>query len=181
MATETNTRHIITRAAVFTADSYIVGDISSPHGRLSDTLNHLDQEFLTLENVEFGPLESSQGEVCQCPFVEIGKDAIILAVPQASKSAPKDDLERKRWLWVYKHPHAVMLSVPPFSVRGSLHLLKDARLQDAILSTRLPFLAVTDAEAIHLPSGEHINGQTMLVSRARVAFFCPPQAGERTE
>ena len=184
MVTETNGRPIITRTAVFTVDSYVVGDISAQHGRLSDTLNNLDQDYLILENVEFGPLQADQGEACHSPYVELSRGSIILAVPQTGKSAAvvKDDLERKRWLWVLKHPHAVFLSVPPFAVRGRLHLLKETQLRDAVLSTRVAFLAVTDAEAIHLPSGERIKGETMLVSRARLAFFCPALlAGEKPE
>ncbi|MDP3046291.1 MAG: hypothetical protein Q8O07_02320 [Chloroflexota bacterium] len=74
---------------------------------------------------------------------------------------------------VQKLPHQVTLNAPPFTIQGSLHLLRETSLRDALLSLRQQFLPITSAEAIYLPTGQRFSGSIMIVNRIRIEAFFP--------
>jgi hypothetical protein len=104
MVVNVDTFTVTIRTGIFTETTHLVGDVKGHHGRLSDVLNVLDQEFIILENVELRPLMAGQGRSGGTTFAQISKRSILLAIPYTGEVIPKD-LGEKRLVFVPKQPH----------------------------------------------------------------------------
>jgi len=167
----------IVSARVFTPTSCITCDFHMRQCRLSDFLNETEEPFIMVDNVRVVCLDDAQARPRLFPYTQLNRDLIVFAIPYAGESLAEGEYE-KRLLYVNKQPYRVTLNAPPFLFYGNLHFIKEVGLRDALLAVRLPFLPMTDAVAIHLPTGQRYRGDTLIVNRARIETFSPTQPGE---
>jgi hypothetical protein len=114
------------------------GAVRTRHRRVTDILNLADEAFLVLEDVtveEFG----DPGQPIRAEYAQINLDAVLFAVantpvePSAEMRQPKD-------------PRVAIISIPPFKVVGTIHLMRTGGdLRGALHELTGRFLPVTDA------------------------------------
>jgi hypothetical protein len=123
---------------LYTDALVIKGSVRTRQRRVSDILNHAEDPFLILENVvveEFG----SRGSPVRSEYAQVNLESVLFAVadvpvePSAELRTPKTQEE-------------ALLSVPPFTVVGTIHLLPTGgSLRDALTELTGRFVPVTDA------------------------------------
>lgn len=164
----------IVAAGVFTLTSYITCNFRMRQSRLSDFLNGLEEPFIMVDDVSIVPLDDVEAKPRVSPYAQLNRDLIVFAIPYSGES-PAESGHERRLVYVPKCPYRVTLSAPPFLFHGTLHLIRETGLRDALLATRLPFLPMTSAVAIYLPTGRRYTGNTLIVNRSRIETFCPMQ------
>jgi hypothetical protein len=114
------------------------GTLQTRQHRVTDILNETDEPFLVLEDVtveEFG----GHGQPVRSDFAQVNLDAVLFAVTN-EPAPPMPELRTP------KTPEKAIISVPPFSVVGTIHLMPmDGSLRDALRELTGRFLPVTDA------------------------------------
>ncbi len=114
------------------------GFVRSRQRRVSDILNLSDEPFLVLEDVTVDEL-GSRGEPIRAGFAQVNLDAVLFAVAHD----PVDNVPELR---TPKAQEQAILSVPPFKVVGTIHLLPTGGdLRQALVELTGRFLPVTDA------------------------------------
>jgi hypothetical protein len=84
------------------------------------------------------------------------------------------DEEQRPLEYVEKEKHGVMISVPPFAVKGEMHLAKRADFQRALISFPGAFLPITEARIVYTPNPELLwPGKVILVNRDKAQLFWP--------
>lgn len=142
---------VLSQAELITEGFCMVGrlDLPATQGRLVDLLNFRGEPVIVLHDVEARRLEPKSDKVFNWPMAQIRREAIILAIPHEVRS-PAADAERPLE-YVTKAPHKVSFLLPAFAVVGDLHLAKEADIDAASPIRGSDFVALTDAEAIHVP------------------------------
>jgi hypothetical protein len=130
---------LATRQLVLYTDALITrGTVRTRQHRITDILNGSDDPFLILEDVtaeEFG----SRGQPVRSEFAQVNLDAVLFAV--ANEPVPSMPELRTP-----KTPEQAIISVPPFSVIGTIHLMPlDGDLRSALHELTGRFLPVTNA------------------------------------
>ncbi len=126
-------------AIVLYTDALIArGTVATRHGRISDILNLSEAPFLVLEDVHVTSLDG-RGEPIHADVAQINLDAVLFAVADTPVVATPE-------LRAPKTPHEALISVPPFRVTGTLHLVaRSLNLRQALADLTGRFLPVTDA------------------------------------
>ena len=115
------------------------GTIATRQRRISDILNLADSPLLVLESVTVTDLDG-HGPPIVADVAQINLDAVLFAVADA-RIEPQPELRSPRM------QHEAIVSIPPFRVTGTLHLLAGAaNLREAITDLTTRFVPVTDAE-----------------------------------
>jgi hypothetical protein len=161
-------------AGIFTLTTSIACELRCRQRRLTDYLNAADDRFFMVEKVRITTLASQSSSARLAPFAQLNRDAVVFAIPYSGE-AP-DEEEQRRLVMVQKVPHQVILNAPPFTIQGSLHLLRETSLRDALLSYRQEFLPLTGAEAVYLPTGQRFAAGIIIVNRIRIEAFFPGAA-----
>lgn len=114
------------------------GSVRTRQHRVTDILNLAEEPFLVLEDVVVEEL-GAPSQPMRSAFAQVNLDAVLFAVadrpvePLPELRAPRDT-ER------------AIVSVPPFTVVGTIHLLPtQGNLRAALSELTAPFLPVTDA------------------------------------
>ncbi|TAL10914.1 MAG: hypothetical protein EPO00_04090, partial [Chloroflexota bacterium] len=119
-------------------DTYVIrGSITTRHRRLSDLLNLNDDEFLVLSDATMDPL-SARGSSYSAPYAQVNLAAVLFAVASEAIAAQPE-------LRTPKVAEATLVSIPPFSVTGRIHLLPEREIRDALQELHGRFLPVTEA------------------------------------
>lgn len=119
-------------------DTYVIrGAITTRHRRLSDLLNLNDDEFLVLSDATMEPL-SGRGSGYSAPYAQVNLAAVLFAVATEAIAAQPE-------LRTPKVAEATLISIPPFSVTGRIHLLPEREIRDALQELHGRFLPVTEA------------------------------------
>jgi hypothetical protein len=106
--------------------------------RVTDILNRNDQPFLVLEEVEVRELGSSAAPV-RAAYAQLNLDSVLFAVADVP-------VEPMPELLTPKHREQALVSVPPFSIVGTIHLLPTQdNIREALTELTGRFLPVTDA------------------------------------
>ncbi len=106
--------------------------------RVTDILNRNEQPFLVLEDVEVRELGSAEALV-RAAFAQVNLDAVLFAVADV----PVEPVAELR---TPKHRERAMVSVPPFTIEGTIHLLPtEDNIREALSELTGRFLPVTDA------------------------------------
>jgi hypothetical protein len=106
--------------------------------RVTDILNGAEQPFLILEEVEVRELGSSEAPR-RAAFAQVNLASVLFAVADT----PVEPVPELR---APKHPERALVSVPPFTIEGTIHLLPtDDNLRNALDELTGRFLPVTDA------------------------------------
>lgn len=127
------------RELVLYTDALITrGSVRTRQHRITDILNETAEPFLVLENVvveEFG----AHGQPVRSEYAQVNLEAVLFAVSNEPAPAMPE-------LRTPKTPEQAIISVPPFNVIGTIHLMPmDGNLRDALSELMGRFLPVTDA------------------------------------
>ena len=107
--------------------------------RVTDILNSADQPFLVLEDVEVRELGSTEPPR-RAAFAQVNLASVLFAVADV----PVEPVAELR---TPKHRERAMVSVPPFTIEGTIHLLPtEGNIRNALDELTGRFLPVTDAE-----------------------------------
>ena len=114
------------------------GFVRTRQHRVTDILNLAEDPFLILEDVtveEFG----QKGEPISAAYAQINLDAVLFAVARTSV-LPVPELRTP------KAKAEAIISIPPFRVTGTMHLLpSEGNLRAALSELQGRFLPITDA------------------------------------
>ena len=91
------------------------GKVRTRQHRVTDILNLADTPFLILEDVtveEYG----DRGTPIRADFAQINLDSVLFAVAN-------EPVEPSMELRTPKHPAPAIVSVPPFRITGTIHLM----------------------------------------------------------
>jgi hypothetical protein len=162
------------------------GHIRTRQHRVTDILNLAEDPFLILENVtvdEYG----DRGSPIQSAFAQVNLDSVLFAVA-TTPVEPTPELRTP------KTPEQAIISVPPFKVTGTMHLLPtEGNLRAALEELHGRFLPITDATywSDHLGEGRQ-TALLVAINHHRAQILAPhkeldpwagidpsPAAGER--
>lgn len=128
------------RAASITliTDAFVVrGTIQTRHRRITDMLNTAEHDFVVLEQATFDEFGSA-GVAIQTDFAQVNLGAVLFGVAD-------EPVEVTPELRVLKVSERALISVPPFTVTGHIHLMPGRDLHQALGELMGRFIPVTDA------------------------------------
>jgi hypothetical protein len=119
-------------------DAFVIkGQIRSRQNRVTDILNHADEDFLVLSDAvidEYG----TRALATRSEYAQVNLDAVLFAVAETTVEARPD-------LRTPKVSEQAMISIPPFRVIGRIHVLGERDLREALGELTGRFLPITDA------------------------------------
>ena len=114
------------------------GFIRTRQHRVTDILNLAEDPFLILEDVTVEEL-GHRGETTKADYAQVNLDAVLFAVSNSEVPVMNE-------LRTPKHASEAIISVPPFKIVGTIHLLPTENdLRQALVELTGRFLPVTDA------------------------------------
>jgi hypothetical protein len=143
------------------------GLVRTRQHRVTDILNLADDPFLILEDVvveEFG----GRGDPIEAAFAQINLDAVLFAVART----PVEPVPELR---TPKVREEAIVSIPPFRVTGTMHLLPtEGNLRAALSELQGRFLPITDATFWSDPVGEPRQDAVLVAVNHRRAQILAP-------
>ena len=125
-------------AITLVTDAYVVrGRIQTRHRRITDMLNSADEDFLVLEDATFDEFGST-GVVMQTDYAQVNLGAVLFGVAD-------DPVDPTPELRVPKVTERALISIPPFTITGHIHLMPERDLSQALGELLGRFIPVTDA------------------------------------
>lgn len=119
-------------------DAFVVrGTIQTRHRRITDMLNTAEHDFLVLEQATFDEFGST-GVAIQTDFAQVNLGAVLFGVAD-------EPVEVTPELRVPKVSERALISVPPFTITGHIHLMPERDLREALDELMGRFIPVTDA------------------------------------
>jgi hypothetical protein len=119
-------------------DSFVIkGQIRTRQTRVTDILNHADEDFLVLSDAvvdEYG----TRALASRSEYAQVNLEAVLFAVAET-------DVEARPDLRTPKISEQAMISIPPFRVIGRIHVLSERDLREALGELTGRFLPVTEA------------------------------------
>ncbi len=114
------------------------GTVRTRQHRITDILNLSEEPFLVLEDVLVEEL-GTRGEPIRASYAQVNLDAVLFAVVN-------EPIQPSPELRTPKTQEQAILSIPPFKVVGTIHLLPSGGdLRQALVELTGRFLPVTDA------------------------------------
>jgi hypothetical protein len=167
--------HIVTKIEVLTVDHHLLGYVATGGRRFSTWLNMADSPTFTLDKVALRSLHDVGKSDVPLEYVLVNRDAIIAVIPhEAPIVALGRDEEQRPLEYVEKEKHGVVVSVPPFAVKGGMHLAKGADFQRALISFPGAFMPITEARIVYTPNPKLLwQGSVILVNRDEAQLFWP--------
>jgi hypothetical protein len=127
-----------TTAITLVTDAYVVrGKLLTRHRRITDMLNSADEDFLVLEEATFDEFGSS-GVVMQTDYAQVNLGTVLFGVAD-------DPVDPTPELRVPKVTERALISIPPFTITGHIHLMPERDLHQALGELLGRFIPVTDA------------------------------------
>jgi hypothetical protein len=148
-------------------DSYVVrGNVRTRQKRITDILNQADEEFLVIEEAVVDPL-GSHGEVIRAEYAQVNLATVLFAVSDVPVE-PTPELRTP------KVQEQALVTVPPFTVIGRVHLLPERALRNALEELTGRFIPVTDATYWSDVVGEpRTTAMLVAVNHARAQILAP--------
>jgi hypothetical protein len=151
---------------LYTDTFVITGTLPTRQRRLSDILNLADDEFLVLADAVLMGL-GRHGQRHAAANAQVNLAAVLFAVA----SEPVEPLPELR---TPKVPETTLISIPPFSVTGRIHLMPERDVQSALLDLHGRFIPVTEATYWSDSLGEARRTAPMVaVNHARAQILSP--------
>ncbi len=114
------------------------GWVRTRQHRVTDILNHAEDPFLILEDVTVEEM-GDRGQPIRADVAQINLESVLFAVAD-------EPVEPSPELRTPKKPAEAIVSVPPFRIIGTIHLLpSEPTLREALRELTGRFLPVTDA------------------------------------
>jgi hypothetical protein len=172
---EERDRDSVTKVEVLTVDHHLLGYVATTGRRFSTWLNMGDSPTLTLDKVALRSLHDVGKSDVPLEYVLVNRDAIMAVIPrEAPVAALGRDQDQRPLEYVEKEPHAVVISLPPFAIRGEMHLARSADLQRALISFPGDFMPITEARIVYTPNPELLwQGSVILVNRDKAQLYWP--------
>jgi hypothetical protein len=154
-------------AITLVTDAFIVrGTIQTRHRRITDMLNSAEHDFLVLTNATFDEF-GSKGQAIQADFAQVNLGAVLFGVADE----PVDPTPELR---VPKVSERALISVPPFTVTGHIHLMPGRDLHEALEDLMGRFVPVTEATYWSDRVGEaRTTALVVAVNHNRAQFLAP--------
>ncbi len=148
-------------------DAYVIrGTLSTRQRRLSDVLNMADDEFLVLSAAVL-QAHGGRAERHVAPYAQVNLAAVLFAVASDTVIALPE-------LRTPKVAEATLISIPPFSITGRIHLLPERDVRDALRELHGRFIPVTDATFWSDALGEaRATAPMVAVNHARAQILSP--------
>jgi hypothetical protein len=154
---------------LYTNAFIIRGVLATRHRRLSDILNFAEDDFLVLADAKLQALGGRQ-EHHEAPHAQVNLSAVLFAV--ASETiAPMPEFRQPKVV------EATLISIPPFSVTGSLHLMPERDFRSALQELHGRFIPVTDVTYWSETLGEAARTAPMLAVNHALAQILSPYRG----
>jgi hypothetical protein len=119
-------------------DAFVVrGTLQTRHRRITDMLNSAENDFLVLEDATFDEFGSA-GSVMQADFAQVNLGAVLFGVADEPVDATPE-------LRIPKVSQRALITVPPFTVTGHIHVMPERDLRQALEELVGRFIPVTDA------------------------------------
>jgi hypothetical protein len=119
-------------------DYFVVrGTIATRHRRITDMLNSAEHDFLVLEQATFDEFGAT-GVTIQSDFAQVNLASVLFGVADEQVDATPE-------LRIPKVSEKALISIPPFTVTGHIHLMPERDLREALDELIGRFLPVTDA------------------------------------
>jgi hypothetical protein len=148
-------------------DAFVIkGQIRSRQNRVTDILNHADEDFLVLSDAvidEYG----TRALASRSEYAQVNLEAVLFAVADTEVEARPD-------LRTPKVSEQAMISIPPFRVIGRIHVLGERDLREALGELTGRFLPVTDAIYWSDSAGEARQTAPMVAINHRRAQILAP-------
>ena len=155
-----------TRLTLYTDALIVQGMIRTRQRRITDILNAADDPYIVLEDVstdEFG----ARATAIRSDYAQINLDAVLFAV----SDAPVEPVAELR---TPKAPELAMVSIPPFKITGSIHLLPHRDMREALVELQGRFLPLTEAvywsDVVNEPRA---TAQILAFNHARAQILAP--------
>lgn len=148
-------------------DAFVVrGTIQTRHRRITDMLNSAEHDFLVLADATFDEFGST-GTAIQVDYAQVNLGAVLFGVAdEAVEPTPE--------LRVPKVSERALISVPPFTVTGHIHLMPGRDLHEALEDLTGRFVPVTEATYWSERVGESRQPADVLaVNRHRAQILAP--------
>jgi hypothetical protein len=148
-------------------DAFVVrGTIQTRHRRITDMLNSAEHDFLVLTNATFDEFGST-GQAIQADFAQVNLGAVLFGVADEPVEATPE-------LRVPKVSEHALISVPPFTVTGHIHLMPGRGLQEALEDLMGRFIPVTEATYWSDRVGEaRTTALVVAINHNRAQFLAP--------
>ncbi len=165
----------VTKIEVLTVDHHLLGYVATAGRRFSTWLNMADSPTLTVDKVALRSLHDVGRSDVPLEYVLVNRDAIMAVIPhEAPIVALGRDDEQRPLEYVEKEKHGVMISVPPFAIKGEMHLAKSADFQRALISFPGTFMPITEARIVYTPNPKLLwQGSVILINRDKAQLFWP--------
>jgi hypothetical protein len=125
-------------AITLVTDNFVVrGTIQTRHRRITDMLNVAEHDFLVLEQATFDEFGAS-GVTMQTDFAQVNLGAVLFGVADEPVDATPE-------LRVQKVSERALISIPPFTITGHIHLMAGRDLREALDDLVGRFIPVTEA------------------------------------
>ena len=125
-------------ALTLVTDAFVVhGTIQTRHRRITDMLNSAEHEFLVLTEATFDEFGSA-GQAIQADFAQVNLGAVLFGVADEPVEATPE-------LRVPKVSQRAIISIPPFTVTGHIHLMPGRGMHEALEGLVGRFIPVTEA------------------------------------
>lgn len=122
---------------MFTDAFTVKGRLETQHRRISDALNEAQAGFLVLSDVQFDEYRTASA-VMRAEFAQVNLASVLFVVsdevvpPEPALATPKVSEE-------------ALISIPPFTIRGRIHLLAERSLREGLSELHGEFIPVTNA------------------------------------
>ncbi len=152
---------------ILVTDAFVVrGTIQTRHRRITDMLNSADHDFLVLANATFDEFGST-GQAIQADYAQVNLGAVLFGVADEPVEATPE-------LRVPKVSERALISVPPFTVTGHIHLMPGRDLHEALEDLVGRFVPVTEATYWSDRVGEaRKTALVVAINHSRAQFLAP--------
>ena len=151
---------------LYTEQLIVRGTIPTQQHRVTDILNQAGEPHLVLEEVTLEEYGSSEVPA-RAEFAQVTLSSILFAVSLTT-------VEPMRELRTPKVAERALISIPPFSIVGHVHLLPERSLRDSLSDLHGAFIPITDATFWAERLGEARQSVAFIaVNHARAQVFAP--------
>jgi hypothetical protein len=177
---EERDRNPVTKVEMVTVEHHLVGYVRTGGRRFSSWLNLGDSPAMKVENIALKSLHDLGRPEVSLRYAVVNRGAILAVIPREVPLVFLGEERQPRPLeYVEKERHEVVVSVPPFAVRGLLHIARSADLQRAVTSFAGTFMPLTEARIVYTPNPKAVwQGGVILVNRDKAQLYWPSPESE---
>lgn len=168
-------RGSVTKVEILTVEYHLMGYVRTGGRRFSTWLNLGDVQLLKLENVALKSLHGPERPEVFLRYVLVNRPSILAVIPrEVPVGGSAEEPEQRPLEYVVKERHELVVSVPPFALRGQMHIARSADLQRALTTLAGAFIPLTEARIVYLPDPKQLwHGGVILINRDKAELYWP--------